>query len=241
MTSAFWPWRKVKVTPKVQRSQTWRCLRSLNASCLIFSPKQAFWSVSTFLPLPKVAQHSAGYSSKTVNPFICIFIQILMYWAPVSLYQQFYSALIVCRSINKTNTIDGQGSACKKEMPNVFCYTCITFSVILQNILWYLTKETSTKKKLSNQIANYRAHRYFGGVSLNLMPFRLLTLIKYQHYVTQTTVTQPTDWKKIILWYWLVEIENNFVCHCVTNRILTLFLPGIEPMTFWSIGRGLYH
>ena len=30
---SFWPWLKVKVTAQGQRSQTWRCLRSLNASC----------------------------------------------------------------------------------------------------------------------------------------------------------------------------------------------------------------
>ena len=29
----FWLWLKVKVTSEGQRSQTWRCLRSLNASC----------------------------------------------------------------------------------------------------------------------------------------------------------------------------------------------------------------
>ena len=32
----IWPWRKVKVTTEGQRLQTWRCLRSLNASCSIF-------------------------------------------------------------------------------------------------------------------------------------------------------------------------------------------------------------
>ena len=32
----FWPWLKVKVTTQGQRSQTWRCLRSLNASCFQF-------------------------------------------------------------------------------------------------------------------------------------------------------------------------------------------------------------
>ena len=31
-----WPWLKVKVTTEGQRSQTWRCLRSLNASCFFF-------------------------------------------------------------------------------------------------------------------------------------------------------------------------------------------------------------
>ena len=33
----FWPWRKVKVTRRGPRSQTWRCLLSLNASCTKFS------------------------------------------------------------------------------------------------------------------------------------------------------------------------------------------------------------
>ena len=33
MTKYFRPWLKVKVTTQGQRSQTWRCLRSLNASC----------------------------------------------------------------------------------------------------------------------------------------------------------------------------------------------------------------
>ena len=28
-----WPWLKVKAATQGQRSQTWRCLRSLNASC----------------------------------------------------------------------------------------------------------------------------------------------------------------------------------------------------------------
>ena len=32
----FWPWFKVKVTTQGQSSQTWRCLRSLNASCVLF-------------------------------------------------------------------------------------------------------------------------------------------------------------------------------------------------------------
>ena len=31
-----WPWLKVKVTTQGQRSQTWRCLRSLNASCFFY-------------------------------------------------------------------------------------------------------------------------------------------------------------------------------------------------------------
>ena len=32
-----WPWSKVKVTTQGQRSQPWRCLRSLTASCLVLS------------------------------------------------------------------------------------------------------------------------------------------------------------------------------------------------------------
>ena len=32
----IWPWLKVKVTTEGQRSQTWRCLRSLNASCFYY-------------------------------------------------------------------------------------------------------------------------------------------------------------------------------------------------------------
>ena len=40
MTSAFWPWRKVKVSPQGQRSQTWICLHSLKAFCFsFFSPE----------------------------------------------------------------------------------------------------------------------------------------------------------------------------------------------------------
>ena len=31
-----WPWLKVKVITQGQRSQTWRCLRSLNVSCFLF-------------------------------------------------------------------------------------------------------------------------------------------------------------------------------------------------------------
>ena len=38
-TTSFLPWLKVKVTTQGQWSQTWRCLRSLNASCFFTPPR----------------------------------------------------------------------------------------------------------------------------------------------------------------------------------------------------------
>ena len=59
----IWPWLKVKVTTEGQRSQTWRCLRSLNASCFIlfyfifFFLRQWLFSTSFYIILLEKYPH----------------------------------------------------------------------------------------------------------------------------------------------------------------------------------------
>ena len=67
----FWPWLKVKVTTQGQRSQTWKCLRSLNASCFIFFDFQIsipfFGGFSGVLQYWLVEENYSGDKDTTVS------------------------------------------------------------------------------------------------------------------------------------------------------------------------------